>query len=294
MQHRNHRDPDVHLGVVEPDSDAAVLRQAFFGDVEMAQDFDARHDGRLETLELCGHGNVLQHAVNAVTDAKLVLERFEMNVRRAQLDGVLQNLVDEADDRGFVLLGFVEIGVLGIIVNDLESLFLVERANRVRADAEALFDFALNGFAGGQHRFEVQAGHGFQRVEALGGKETAGGDFDGAVDPLERKEFLLQQNAGGKQGKKLAVRVNVVQRRVSEAVFLRQPAKDVFLVLDGGFRANQRRRVSRRQLPGRDHAIQQLFQRDVLSGSFTHIVNISFSFGFVTPPIRAKRPGLPV
>jgi hypothetical protein len=233
VQHRNHRDADVHLGVVETDLDAAVLRQAFFRDVEMAQNFDARHDGRLEALELRGHGHVLQHAVNAVADAELVLERFEMNVRRAQLDGVLQNLVDEADDRGFVLGGLVEVGVLGIIVNDLESFFLVERADRVRADAEALFDFALDGFAGGQHRLEVQAGHGFQRIEALGGEEAAGGDLDGAVEALERQQFLLQQDAGGKKREKLAVRVHVVQRRVRQIVFLGQPAQDVLLGLNG-------------------------------------------------------------
>jgi len=81
-----------------------------------------------------------------------------MDVRRAQFDGVLQNLVDEADDRSLVLGGLVEIGVLGIFVNDLETFFLVERADGVRADAEAFFDFALDGFAGGEDRPEVQAG----------------------------------------------------------------------------------------------------------------------------------------
>ena len=40
----------------------------------------------------------MQFAVNAVTDFEFVLERFEMDVRSAQLDGVFQNLVDEADD----------------------------------------------------------------------------------------------------------------------------------------------------------------------------------------------------
>ena len=71
---------------------------------------------------------------------------------RAQFDGVLQNLVDETDDRGLVLGGFVEIRVLGVFVNDLETFFLVERADGVRADAESFFDFALDGFAGGEDR----------------------------------------------------------------------------------------------------------------------------------------------
>src|ERR1017187_4745595 len=294
VQHRNDRNADVHFGVVETNLDAAILGQALFGDVQMAQNFDARNDRGLKALELRGNGNVLQHAVNPVADAEFVFEGFEVNVRRAQLDGIFQNLVDEADDGRFILGGLVQIGVLGIFINDLKTFFLVEYADGIGADAEAFFNFALDRFAGGQNRLQVQAGHGLQRFESLRGEEAAGGDFDGAGDSLARKGFLLQQNAGGKKREKLTIRVNVVQGRVSEAVFLRQPAKDVFLVLDRGFRANQRRRVSRRQLPGRDHAIQQLFQRDVLSGSFTHIVNTSFSFGFVTPPIRAKRPGLPV
>ena len=81
----------------------------------------------------------------------------------------------------------------------LETFFLVERADGVRADAEALFHFALDGFAGGEDGLEVQARQRFQRVESLRGEEAAGGDFDGAVDAFERKQFLLQQNARGKK-----------------------------------------------------------------------------------------------
>ena len=195
----------------------------------MAQNLDARNDGRLKALQLRRHRNVLQHAVNAVADAKFIFERFEVNVRRAQFDGVLQHLVDEADDGGFVFRGRVEVGVLGVFVNDFKAFFLVERADGVGADAEALFHFALDGFAGGEHRLEVQAGQGFQRVESLRGEQPAGGDFHGAVDALEREQFLLQQNARGEQREQLAIRLDVVQRGVSQAVFLGQPAQDVLL-----------------------------------------------------------------
>jgi hypothetical protein len=95
-------------------------------------------------FQLRGHGNFLQFAVNAVADAKFVLERFEVDVRGAQLNRVLQNLVDEADDGRLVFGGFIEVGVLGVFINDLEAFFLVERADGVRADAETLFDFALD------------------------------------------------------------------------------------------------------------------------------------------------------
>ena len=64
------------------------------------------------------HRHILQDAVNAVTDAKFILERLQMNVRRAQLDGVLEHLVDEAND-GRLVLRAVEVRVLiEILVND--------------------------------------------------------------------------------------------------------------------------------------------------------------------------------
>src|SRR5208282_3484470 len=127
-----------------------------------------------------------------------------MDVRRAQINGVLQNLVDEADDGRLVLGGFIQIGVLGVFVNDLKTLFLVERADGVRADAEAFFDFALDGFTGGEDGLEVQARQCFERIKPLRGEEPAGGDFNRAVETLERKQFLLQQNARGKKREKLA------------------------------------------------------------------------------------------
>ena len=178
------------------------------------------------------HGHFLQLAVNAVADAEFILERFEMDVRGAQFDGVLQNLVDEADDRGLVFGALVEVGVLGIVIHHLDALFLLERADGVRADAETLFDFALDGFGGGEHRLEVQAGQGFERVEPLRGEQPAGGHLDVAVVALEREQFLLQQNARGKQGKKLTIRFHVFERRVAQAVFGRQPAEDVLLAGD--------------------------------------------------------------
>src|ERR1035437_5281311 len=134
VQHRNHGNADVHLGGFDANFDASVLRQSFFRDVEMAQNFDAREDGRLKLFQLEGNRSLLQLAVNAVADAKFVLERFEMDVRGAQFNRVFQNLVDEADDGSFVLRAAVEIGVLGIFIDDLDGFFLVERAEGVRAD----------------------------------------------------------------------------------------------------------------------------------------------------------------
>jgi hypothetical protein len=265
VQHWNHRNADVHLGVFNAHLDAAVLRQTLFRDVEMAQNFYAGNDGRLKLLQLRRHGHFLQLAVNAITDFEFVLERFEMDVGCAQFNRVLQNLVDEADDRSLVLRAFVEIVALGIFIYDLNAFFFFQRADGVRADAEPFFDFALDRLGGRENRLEVQAGQSFQRVESLRGEKPAGGDFDVAVHALERKQFLLQQNARGKKGKKLTIRLHVFERRVAEAVFRRQPAENFFLALDLRLGAKQCVRVQRRQLPGRDHAFQQLLRGTVLN-----------------------------
>ena len=81
----------------------------------------------------------------------------------------------------------------------MDSFFFFERADGIRADTETFFDFALDGFAGGENRFEIQARQSFQRVETLRGEKAAGGDFDGAVHALEWKQFFLQQNARGEK-----------------------------------------------------------------------------------------------
>ena len=62
--------------------DAAVLRQALLGDVQLGHDLQARDDRRLEVLDLRRDRGFHQHAVNAVADAQLVLERLDVDVGR--------------------------------------------------------------------------------------------------------------------------------------------------------------------------------------------------------------------
>jgi hypothetical protein len=62
--------------------DAAVLRQAFLGDVHPRHDLQARDDGVLETQQIFRHGHGHEQAVDAVADAQLALLRLEVDVRR--------------------------------------------------------------------------------------------------------------------------------------------------------------------------------------------------------------------
>src|SRR5262245_6115394 len=69
VQHRDDRDTDVHLAVLDANLDPAILRQALFSDVEVTENLDPGHDGRLEAFDLGRHRDFLQHTVDAITNA---------------------------------------------------------------------------------------------------------------------------------------------------------------------------------------------------------------------------------
>ncbi len=52
VEHRDDRDAHVHLALGDPQLDAPVLRQALLGDVQPAEDLQARDDRRLEVPDL--------------------------------------------------------------------------------------------------------------------------------------------------------------------------------------------------------------------------------------------------
>ena len=77
--------------------EAAVLRQALLGDVEAAHEFQAghqraRHAAAFDDL-------FLQHAVDAQAHAQQPFAGLDVHVGRARVDGVLEDGLDEADDR---------------------------------------------------------------------------------------------------------------------------------------------------------------------------------------------------
>jgi hypothetical protein len=61
--------------------DAAVLRQAALGDVEVGHDLDARGDRVLQLERRLHH--LVEHAVDAVADAELLLVGLDVDVARA-------------------------------------------------------------------------------------------------------------------------------------------------------------------------------------------------------------------
>src|SRR5439155_12038869 len=136
VDHRDDRDADVDLAAGDFELDAAVLRQALFGDVQVRQNLDAADDGGVEAADGAGHVGLDQHAVDAVAKTQLVLERLDVNVGGAGFNRLGEDLVHETDDRG-VLGGIGQVQVLVLArVDDLQfGGFGRQGLDRVGADA---------------------------------------------------------------------------------------------------------------------------------------------------------------
>ena len=92
-------DAQVVILAADADAHAAVLRQAAFGDVQAAHDFEARGQRQLHLLGR--RRGVHQHAVNAVAQAQAFFKRLDVNVAGAVFDGLDEDEVGQLDDRRF-------------------------------------------------------------------------------------------------------------------------------------------------------------------------------------------------
>ena len=98
---RHDRDAEVDGLARHAQAEAAVLRHALLGDVELGHHLDARDDGAVEALGDRPHGR-LQHAVDAVLHVHRVVLRLDVDVAGAALDGREDRRVDQPDDRAVV------------------------------------------------------------------------------------------------------------------------------------------------------------------------------------------------
>ena len=78
-------DAEVHVDLVDDHLDAAVLGEAFFGDVDAGHDFEAADE---RAFHAQGDAVALDaFAVDAVADADAVLHRLDVNIAGAIADG---------------------------------------------------------------------------------------------------------------------------------------------------------------------------------------------------------------
>ena len=100
------RHPHVDRAPADAQRDAAVLRQALLGDVELGHDLQPADEGRVQRL--VGLNHLAQRAVHAEAHGRGALVGLDVDVAGAVLGGLRQQRVEHADDRR-VVGGFQQI-----------------------------------------------------------------------------------------------------------------------------------------------------------------------------------------
>ena len=103
---RDRRHTHIDLAPTERARDAAILRQALLGNVELGHDLDARDDLRRQRTRRVQH--LPEHAVDAEAHGDARLESLDMDVGGVLLDRFDEQAVDELDDRR-VVVGFEQV-----------------------------------------------------------------------------------------------------------------------------------------------------------------------------------------
>lgn len=98
-----------------------------------------------------GDGCLVKHSVNAVANPQVIFHWLEVDVGCAVVDGLADDLVDEADNRS-VLRHLLDVLDLGRRLHLFGPLSLVEQAfHRVGADTVIFLD-PVGDFLAGSHR----------------------------------------------------------------------------------------------------------------------------------------------
>ncbi len=199
VHHGDDADPQVDLPPGHLQSDAAVLRQTLFRDVQMAQDLQSRHDRRLVLPHRARDLGLHQNAVNPIPNAELIFERLDVDVGCPNLQRLGHDLIHKLDDRR--VLGGVgragEVQVVVMLFDDGDVVVRPERLQRIRPDTEELLGEPVNLGRGGQRRANIDARRQPQFVQAGVVEQAAGGDDDGVPIIPQRQQVVLQQQPRG-------------------------------------------------------------------------------------------------
>ena len=87
--------PDVDGPPLQLQVDAPVLGQAPLRNVQVGHDLKSREYRGLQHLDLGGDWHLMEDAVDAVTDLKVILQRFDMDVGGSFLQRLAEDLVHE-------------------------------------------------------------------------------------------------------------------------------------------------------------------------------------------------------
>ena len=111
VDRRHDRNAKIDEAALVANAEAAVLRDATLGDIELAHHLDARKDGRMPVF---GEGlhRVLQDAVDAVLHHHFGIARFDVDVARAALEGREDHGVHQANDGAHACVARVSFSIV--------------------------------------------------------------------------------------------------------------------------------------------------------------------------------------
>ena len=103
--------PDPHI-------EAAILRQAFLGDIQTGHQLQTQYQGRRDP-NLVQHA-FMQHTIDALANTQHLLIRLDMDIRGMDLDRIFEHRSQQLDHGRFVLvtgsLGHAQIKTCGLIL----------------------------------------------------------------------------------------------------------------------------------------------------------------------------------
>ena len=191
-------DADVNVLALDPHADTAILRQALLGDIHVRHDLDARNDGGLEPGQLRRERGLVEDAVHAVADTELVFHGLHVDIRRAFLVGLPDDLVHETDNGRF-LIQLAQIGLhQGFVGGDLNTMVILHQLfHRVGADAVELLGGVGDVAQEGQRQLDAHAGGQAQGIHEARVEGVVGGHHQGVVLNGVGDDVVLEDGPGG-------------------------------------------------------------------------------------------------
>ena len=232
MDRRHDGNAEIHEAAFVTHAEAAVLRDAALGDIQLAHHLDARKNRGVPFLGERLHG-VLQHAVNAVLHDDFGVARFDVDVAGAALERRENHGIHQADDgahAGFAreLLHRNIFVAVFLVADDLQREpfgGLIQHALRLLGALQQIANLRSGGDA------DLQA-LAQQEREFVGELQLAGighGDHQGGVVGLQRHEFVAEHQFGRDAAEKIGIDALLAQIHERATIALGEPARLIAL-----------------------------------------------------------------
>ena len=214
-QRRADGNAEVHLApLAQLQLDSPILREAALCDVQFGHDLEAGDDCQLQLHRRLHH--LVEHAVHAVADAKVLLVRLDVDVGGALLDRVEQDQVHQLHHRrvGGALLQVADVGDACLVVLDADLALvepfhhLVVRGALLRV---VLVQRLLDGLLAGDDDLDVVAGEELDVVDGVDVRGVAHRQYQRGAGAIHRDALVLLGDFLGDELHHLAVDVEFLQ-----------------------------------------------------------------------------------